>query len=390
MSLPLGKTLAQYGYLTLSNLIKTTVQKRSPIITAKNQLTWSQTKFYATQNKNNKEIIRSDFFQDIKNKNRDSYLEMLHFYKTEVKRKGGHVEFIYAALKYMKEFGVEKDLQVYKSLIDIFPKGKMVPRNIFQAEFMHYPKHQQCAIDILEQMEENGVMPDWDMEDQLVNVFGKRGHPVRRYWRMMYWMPKFKNASPWPLPSTVPSDAFELALLAIDRITSVDVNSEVSVLKTSDVKDSIEDTWIVSGQSPDQIKLLSELPSKTPLYVEGRYRIWLRNQSVTYFVLRADVRRNVEIENTDDISNLKIPFFSEPTKLPQKKLTVHEQEDGIILAVCSTGTSGRDSLLSWIRLLEKTNPRLGEFPVVFTLKAPPEDSLIPTENKESEEEVKDK
>lgn len=74
-------------------------------------------------------------------------------------------------------------------------------------------------------------MPDWNMEDQLVNVFGRRGYPVRRYWRMMYWMPKFKNASPWHLPEKVPNDAFQLAMLAVKRMTSVDVTSEISVFK---------------------------------------------------------------------------------------------------------------------------------------------------------------
>ena len=33
------------------------------------------------------------------------------------------------------------------------PKGKMIATNQFQAMFMHYPRQQQCAIDVLEQME---------------------------------------------------------------------------------------------------------------------------------------------------------------------------------------------------------------------------------------------
>lgn len=53
-----------------------------------------------------------------------------------------------------------------------------------------------------------------------------------------------------------------------------------------------------------------------------------------------------------------------------RRPSVHEQEDGIIMAICSTGTSGRDSLLSWIRLLEQTNPRISKLPIIFTLKAP--------------------
>lgn len=44
----------------------------------------------------------------------------------------GHCEFIYACLKRMKEFGVHEDLEVYKRLVDLFPKGKMVSKNIYQ------------------------------------------------------------------------------------------------------------------------------------------------------------------------------------------------------------------------------------------------------------------
>ena len=50
------------------------------------------------------------------------------------------VEFIYSALKEMEEFDVHRDLQAYKEIIDILPKAKYIPTNMFQAEFMHYPK----------------------------------------------------------------------------------------------------------------------------------------------------------------------------------------------------------------------------------------------------------
>lgn len=50
--------------------------------------------------------------------------------------------------------------------------------------------------------------------------------------------------------------------------------------------------------------------------------------------------------------------------------TVHEQEDGTILAVCASGSSSRDSLLSWVRALEQANPRLEEMVVLFTLTSP--------------------
>lgn len=143
---------------------------------------------------------------------------------------------------------------------------------------MHYPKQQQCIIDLLEQMEDNGVMPDFDMEDLLLNIFGERGFPLRKYWRMMYWMPKFKNASPWPVPDPLPGDTFELAKYAIERISSADEKSIVTIYQTADIPESIDDTWIVSAQSPTQKELLNEHKIDEPIYVEGKiiqYRIFL-------------------------------------------------------------------------------------------------------------------
>lgn len=81
------------------------------------------------------------------------------------------------------------------------------------------------------------MIPDWETQDILVNIFGERGYPVRKYYRMMYWMPKFRNASPWLLPNPVPSDSFLLAKLAIERIMSVDPRAEVKVY---DVSESME------------------------------------------------------------------------------------------------------------------------------------------------------
>ena len=92
-----------------------------------------------------------------KARNKETFKAALQLY---IKRHGvyrrGHVEFMYAALERMREFQVHRDIEAYKALIDIFPKEKMVPRSIWQVEMMHYPKQQQCCIDILDEMEYNG------------------------------------------------------------------------------------------------------------------------------------------------------------------------------------------------------------------------------------------
>jgi signaling intermediate in Toll pathway protein len=74
-----------------------------------------------------------------------------------------------------------------------------------------------------------------------------------------------------------------------------------------------------------------------------------------------------------DVGNLRLPFFEDSTENQAlvRQPSVHEQEDGTILAMCATGTSSRDSLLSWIRSLEiNGNPVLAKVPVLFTSKSP--------------------
>jgi signaling intermediate in Toll pathway protein len=44
--------------------------------------------------------------------------------------------------------------------------------------------------------------------------------------------------------------------------------------------------------------------------------------------------------------------------------------DGSIIACCATGTSTRDSLLSWVRFLQRDNPALENIPILFTLHSP--------------------
>jgi hypothetical protein len=54
------------------------------------------------------------------------------------------------------------------------------------------------------------------------------------------------------------------------------------------VEDAIDDTWIVGVQSPEQQELLSRVPDKGPVYVEGPFMLWLRKQSIAYFIMRCD------------------------------------------------------------------------------------------------------
>lgn len=124
-----------------------------------------------------RQLILKGSFEQEQDKSKDNFLDMIRIFEDKERHRRNHVEFIYAGLKNMEDFNVHKDIEVYKALINVMPKGKFIPTNMFQVEFQHYPKQQQCIVDLLEQMEDNGVIPDYEMEDMLVNIFGRSGHP---------------------------------------------------------------------------------------------------------------------------------------------------------------------------------------------------------------------
>lgn len=334
--------------------------------------------------------LREEVFKSEKCRDREGFVEVIERFKLGNENRKGHVEFINAATKYLEEFNVHQDLAIYKMLFDLFPKGKYRPKNQIQAEFQHFPYHQDCAVRLLDVMEYNAVCPDRDLRQAVLDTFGFHSDVFKKFARMMYWMPKLKNLSPYPLPNPVPRDPLELAKLAVRRMC-VDLRTVVSVRETKEIKDSVDQTWVVSGQSPDQRQLVVDQPIDKPLRIEGPFSTYLRNSAISYFVLRAEPVpiRILEIDS-DDVSNIPLTMFGEepPSKELVKPSTVHEQEDGIILALCATGTSSRDSLLSWLRMLQEDNAKLKEIPVIFTLRAPSK-SLV-TANQPADEDLGDK
>lgn len=86
-----------------------------------------------------------------------------------------------------------------------------------------------------------------------------------------------------------------------------------------------------------------------------------------------------------DVRDIPIPEYlgyteqSEVAKGKPKR-SMHQQDDGTIYAICATGTSSKDSLLSWIRLLElHGNPTIGSMPVLFKFRSSTEEKPLEIE-----------
>ncbi|XP_066130142.1 evolutionarily conserved signaling intermediate in Toll pathway, mitochondrial isoform X2 [Saccopteryx bilineata] len=293
--------------------------------------------------------------------------------------KRGHVDFIYLALRKMREYGVERDLTVYNMLLDIFPKEVFQPRSIFQKIFIHYPRQQECGIAVLEQMENHGVMPNKETEFLLLQIFGRKSYPMLKFVRMKLWFARFKNINPFPVPRNLPQDPVDLARLGLRHIEP-DLSARVTVYQMPLSKDSTgtadpTNQYIVGIQSPDQQAALAHHNPARPIFVEGPFSLWLRNKCVYYHILRADLAppEEKEVEEIPEEWNLYYPMQLDldygRSGWDDYEFDINEVEEGPVFAICMAGAHDQATLAKWIQGLQETNPALGQIPVVFRLAA---------------------
>ena len=123
------------------------------------------------------------------------------------------------------------------------------------------------------------------------------------------------------------------------------------------------------AQSSNQKELIKRLDEI--LYVEGPFFCYVQwERKVKYFVLKTSKPNIFEIEGIAgrlDVSRMKIKTFGRKDVLDiiEKKMKLHHQEDGHILATCITENSSESSILAWIRILCKLNANLDNLQIVF-------------------------
>lgn len=345
--------------------------------------------------KNKSLVTHDDLFEQVAKevKTKATFNKVVDvFIKRDIRRRG-HIEFIYAALKKMPEFGVERDLAVYNKLLDVFPKEVFVPRNFIQRMFNHYPRQQECGVQLLEQMENYGIMPNMETKVLLVQIFGEKGHPMRKYQRIMYWFPKFKNINPFPIPKELPEDPVDLARLSLSRIANdLDANVTVYQMPCTDITESGEEITlphIVGIQSPSQMELLAKHNSSRPVFVEGPFPLWLKKTCVYYYILRADPAPPEEqVEEPYDPERcldypLELDLDLDRDLGDIESFDVEDLDEGPVFAMCMTSQGDQTTLNQWISGLQQTNPILGQVPTLFRLDAGPRELQAPA-NTESD------
>ncbi|KAF0045643.1 hypothetical protein F2P81_002172 [Scophthalmus maximus] len=336
-------------------------------------------------------ITHDDLFEQAakKAKVKATFNKVLDIYTKRDIRRRGHVEFIYAALKRMPEFGVERDLAVYNKLLDVFPKEVFVPKNFIQRMFNHYPRQQECGVQVLEQMENYGITPNMETKVLLVQIFGEKSHPMRKYQRIMYWFPKFKHTNPFPVPKQLPEDPVDLAHFSLTRIAN-DLDAKVSVyqLPCTDVTESGEEITlphIVGIQSPSQMELLDQHNPSRPVFVEGPFPLWLRSTCVYYYILRADpTPPDEKVEQPYDPERclyypLQLQLDLDRDFGDEETFDIDDLDEGPVFAMCMTSQGHQATLNQWISGLQQNNPILGRVPTLFRLNAGPRELDAPAD-----------
>ncbi|KAF1758115.1 hypothetical protein GCK72_014573 [Caenorhabditis remanei] len=311
-------------------------------------------------------------FEAIEPKKRDKDAFMAAIATFKEKRGRTHVEFINTALKYVKDYGVHKDLETYKSLLDVFPKGKMIPQTVFQKVFLHYPQQQNCAVKVLDEMEWHGVQPDKEIHDIVVNAFGEWNFATKKVKRMLYWMPKLKHSNKYldrrsvEGRSLTPSELAGIALKMMNR----DPATSISLLKFSD--SDPKDKWLATAQSPSQQRLLSELSRGEEVFVDSGL-VYVHDNKVPFISLTGSAKLKPldefkKEEMDDDYTNW---FEDWKRQRTEAKRSIHQQDHETIFAMGAIFQNDNSTALRWIDQLQKTNPILGNLQIRVRLDGKP-------------------
>lgn len=153
---------------------------------------------------------------------RERFSTVMKEFMQKEKFRRGHVTFIDSALIRIPEFNLEKDLLTYNRLFDLIPKNKYRSKTLFDALWPKPIPQIDLALRVLEKMEDNGVRPDDVTYSLLCEIFGRTSFPVQKCVRMAILFDKYENIDPYRIKEGMPSEQWEIAKLALQRMTGED------------------------------------------------------------------------------------------------------------------------------------------------------------------------
>lgn len=216
----------------------------------------------------------------------DAFNEAIIDCMPEIKR----VPYIKGILARMTAVGVAPDLTTYDLLFGALHRKNSTNlrnRNLLDAIWSRETLQSETALELLELMEESGVIPEASTHAVLLQTFGKASAPVLKCRRLVYWMRRFRFVNPFAI-AVIPDDPCELAKCILDRIGGK--HGETCVITPGD-------DYVVCSHTPQQEKLLGQLCADViagsagvgvEVCIDGPVKTWFDGKHVNYLVMSCD------------------------------------------------------------------------------------------------------
>eukprot|EP00042_Codosiga_hollandica_P033360 m.221620 g.221620 ORF g.221620 m.221620 type:complete len:384 (+) comp54168_c0_seq1:52-1203(+) len=248
----------------------------------------------------------------------------------------GHVAFVRHALQRMDALQVQPTVHTYNLLIHVFPeKNTFKNLSLLDALWYRETPQSECVLDILQRMEETGLIPESATHSALIQRFGAASEAVVKCRRLAYWMKRFAYSNPFLAPTYTTMTAQQKLEAVSQRIGG----------RAADVKDILEGSGVLGAvyqsQTPRQAELLRSVcgTAGSSVTIEGPHKIWVARNQISYLTLEANS-----------------PLITSP----------HQR----VLA-CATVSHVNDEVISaWIRSLEAQFSGFSQLPLVVSVLLP--------------------
>ena len=148
----------------------------------------------------------------------EGFLNGVEMFKSKSKTRHGHIDFITSAMKFIEPYKLEKNMEVYESLMDVFPRSRFKNLTLFDALWPKSHPQLFLALDILTKMEWQHLTPSEKMHEICLDIFGRGSLPCRKIYRMWFWFEELKNLNPYELPADTYKNRTDIIKAAVGRL----------------------------------------------------------------------------------------------------------------------------------------------------------------------------
>lgn len=163
-------------------------------------------------------MARIERIFDKHDRTRAGFMAIVDEYLGMDKMLRGHPEFINTAVERMEEFGVQKDFDCYRRVLDCFPEGRYVPKS-YLAEILPTTFAQsEAAYRLMRKMDMHGVLPNYELVEKVTKILGWRSVSAQYALDIGWWKSMFQDNDQYYIPSASRYRPFLMAGFVLKRM----------------------------------------------------------------------------------------------------------------------------------------------------------------------------